>query len=49
MAQGPRSGPCIWAVDAALGVVSGNWKSLVLWQPGTTIRIDSLNVASGIS
>lgn len=32
MAQRPRSGPYICGIDAALDVVSGKWKGLVLWE-----------------
>ena len=32
MAKGPRSGPYICGIDAALDVVSGKWKALVLWE-----------------
>lgn len=32
MAKGPRSGPYICGIDAALDVVSGKWKGLVLWE-----------------
>lgn len=32
MAQAPRSGPYICGIDAALDVVSGKWKGLVLWE-----------------
>jgi DNA-binding HxlR family transcriptional regulator len=32
MAKPPRCGPYICGVDAALDVVSGKWKGLVLWE-----------------
>ncbi len=32
MARGPRSGPYICGIDAALDVVSGKWKGLILWE-----------------
>lgn len=32
MANAPRSGPYICGIDAALDVVSGKWKGLVLWE-----------------
>ncbi|MFF3490530.1 winged helix-turn-helix transcriptional regulator [Streptomyces sp. NPDC002795] len=32
MAQAPRNGPYICGIDAALDVVSGKWKGLVLWE-----------------
>jgi DNA-binding HxlR family transcriptional regulator len=32
MAKRPRSGPYICGIDAALDVVSGKWKGLVLWE-----------------
>lgn len=32
MAKGPRTGPYICGIDAALDVVSGKWKGLVLWE-----------------
>jgi DNA-binding HxlR family transcriptional regulator len=32
MAQTPRNGPYICGIDAALDVVSGKWKGLVLWE-----------------
>ncbi len=32
MAKGPRSGPYICGINAALDVVSGKWKGLVLWE-----------------
>lgn len=32
MASRPRSGPYICGIDAALDVVSGKWKGLVLWE-----------------
>ncbi|OLF04948.1 transcriptional regulator [Actinophytocola xinjiangensis] len=32
MAKGPRSGPYVCGIDAALDVVSGKWKGLVLWE-----------------
>ncbi|NKY50983.1 winged helix-turn-helix transcriptional regulator [Nocardia vermiculata] len=32
MAKSPRSGPYICGIDAALDVVSGKWKGLVLWE-----------------
>lgn len=32
MAKEPRSGPYICGIDAALDVVSGKWKGLVLWE-----------------
>ncbi|WP_022892276.1 winged helix-turn-helix transcriptional regulator [Agromyces subbeticus] len=28
----PRSGPYICGIDAAMDVVSGKWKSLILWE-----------------
>ncbi|MET7541739.1 helix-turn-helix domain-containing protein [Streptomyces sp. NPDC005507] len=31
MAKAPRSGPYICGIDAALDVVSGKWKGLILW------------------
>ncbi|MDI3423095.1 winged helix-turn-helix transcriptional regulator [Streptomyces luteolus] len=31
MAKAPRNGPYICGIDAALDVVSGKWKGLVLW------------------
>jgi len=32
VARRPRSGPYICGIDAALDVVSGKWKGLVLWE-----------------
>lgn len=32
MAKAPRCGPYICGIDAALDVVSGKWKGLVLWE-----------------
>jgi DNA-binding HxlR family transcriptional regulator len=32
MAKAPRSGPYICGIDAALDVVSGKWKGLILWE-----------------
>ncbi|GAA4093483.1 MULTISPECIES: helix-turn-helix domain-containing protein [Streptomyces] len=32
MGRGPRSGPYICGIDAALDVVSGKWKGLILWE-----------------
>lgn len=32
MTSSPRSGPYICGIDAALDVVSGKWKGLVLWE-----------------
>lgn len=32
MAKGSRSGPYICGIDAALDVVSGKWKGLILWE-----------------
>ncbi|GAA0583201.1 helix-turn-helix transcriptional regulator [Kribbella sandramycini] len=32
MAKRPRSGPYICGIDAALDVVSGKWKGLLLWE-----------------
>jgi DNA-binding HxlR family transcriptional regulator len=32
MGQSPRSGPYICGIDAALDVVSGKWKGLILWE-----------------
>ncbi|CAM5230617.1 helix-turn-helix domain-containing protein [Streptomyces xanthochromogenes] len=32
MARGPRNGPYICGIDAALDVVSGKWKALILWE-----------------
>ncbi|MDH6223545.1 MULTISPECIES: helix-turn-helix domain-containing protein [Streptomyces] len=32
MANAPRKGPYICGIDAALDVVSGKWKGLVLWE-----------------
>lgn len=32
MAKGSRSGPYLCGIDAALDVVSGKWKGLVLWE-----------------
>lgn len=32
MAKTPRSGPYVCGIDAALDVVSGKWKGLVLWE-----------------
>ncbi|QIP83850.1 helix-turn-helix transcriptional regulator [Streptomyces sp. Tu 2975] len=35
MAKAPRCGPYICGVDAALDVVSGKWKGLILWELDT--------------
>lgn len=32
MAKAPRSGPYVCGIDAALDVVSGKWKGLILWE-----------------
>ncbi|MFF3849280.1 winged helix-turn-helix transcriptional regulator [Streptomyces sp. NPDC002328] len=32
MAAAPRRGPYICGIDAALDVVSGKWKGLILWE-----------------
>ncbi|MER6197058.1 helix-turn-helix domain-containing protein [Streptomyces sp. NPDC001586] len=32
MAKAPRRGPYICGIDAALDVVSGKWKGLILWE-----------------
>jgi DNA-binding HxlR family transcriptional regulator len=32
MATTPRCGPYICGIDAAMDVVSGKWKSLILWE-----------------
>lgn len=32
MAKAPRHGPYICGIDAALDVVSGKWKGLILWE-----------------
>ncbi|MFD7342636.1 winged helix-turn-helix transcriptional regulator [Streptomyces violascens] len=32
MARTPRRGPYICGIDAALDVVSGKWKGLILWE-----------------
>ncbi|MFJ8884578.1 winged helix-turn-helix transcriptional regulator [Streptomyces sp. NPDC102402] len=32
MAEAPRRGPYICGIDAALDVVSGKWKGLILWE-----------------
>ncbi|MFC9230112.1 winged helix-turn-helix transcriptional regulator [Streptomyces decoyicus] len=32
MAKKPRRGPYICGIDAALDVVSGKWKGLILWE-----------------
>jgi DNA-binding HxlR family transcriptional regulator len=32
MSKKPRSGPYICGIDAALDVVSGKWKGLILWE-----------------
>lgn len=32
MAKAPRKGPYLCGIDAALDVVSGKWKGLVLWE-----------------
>lgn len=32
MARRPRQGPYICGIDAALDVVSGKWKGLILWE-----------------
>jgi DNA-binding HxlR family transcriptional regulator len=32
MAKAPRVGPYICGIDAALDVVSGKWKGLILWE-----------------
>lgn len=39
----PRSGPYICGIDAAMDVVSGKWKSLILWElQGGTRRFGEL-------
>ena len=30
--RGPRQGPYICGIDAAMDVVTGKWKSLILWE-----------------
>lgn len=30
--DGPRQGPYVCGIDAAMDVVSGKWKSLILWE-----------------
>lgn len=35
MVRGPRRGPYICGIDAALDVVSGKWKGLILWELDT--------------
>ncbi|WP_330172112.1 helix-turn-helix transcriptional regulator [Streptomyces sp. NBC_01498] len=35
MAKAPRQGPYICGIDAALDVVSGKWKGLILWELDT--------------
>ncbi|MFF4185046.1 winged helix-turn-helix transcriptional regulator [Streptomyces sp. NPDC001691] len=35
MAKAPRRGPYICGIDAALDVVSGKWKGLILWELAT--------------
>ncbi|UQX01954.1 helix-turn-helix domain-containing protein [Streptomyces sp. RerS4] len=35
MAKAPRRGPYICGIDAALDVVSGKWKGLILWELDT--------------
>ncbi|GAA4422065.1 helix-turn-helix domain-containing protein [Georgenia halophila] len=32
MAKTPRSGPYVCGIDAAMDVVSGKWKGLILWE-----------------
>ncbi|MFE2322882.1 winged helix-turn-helix transcriptional regulator [Streptomyces sp. NPDC059385] len=32
MAKAPRNGPYICGIDAALDVVNGKWKGLILWE-----------------
>lgn len=32
MTRAPRNGPYICGIDAALDVVSGKWKGLILWE-----------------
>jgi DNA-binding HxlR family transcriptional regulator len=32
MVRAPRNGPYICGIDAALDVVSGKWKGLILWE-----------------
>lgn len=32
MSRSPRQGPYICGIDAALDVVSGKWKGLILWE-----------------
>jgi DNA-binding HxlR family transcriptional regulator len=32
MAKRPRQGPYICGIDAAMDVVNGKWKSLILWE-----------------
>ena len=32
MTKAPRNGPYICGIDAALDVVSGKWKGLILWE-----------------
>ncbi|MFJ5921665.1 winged helix-turn-helix transcriptional regulator [Kitasatospora sp. NPDC092948] len=35
MVKAPRQGPYICGIDAALDVVSGKWKGLILWELDT--------------
>lgn len=35
MVKAPRNGPYICGIDAALDVVSGKWKGLILWELDT--------------
>ncbi|MCF4138174.1 helix-turn-helix transcriptional regulator [Streptomyces sp. Tue 6430] len=35
MAKAPRRGPYLCGIDAALDVVSGKWKGLILWELDT--------------
>ena len=32
MARAPRTGPYVCGIDAAMDVVSGKWKGLILWE-----------------
>ena len=32
MAKAPRNGPYVCGIDAALDVLSGKWKGLILWE-----------------
>ncbi|MBZ2199499.1 helix-turn-helix transcriptional regulator [Ruania sp. N2-46] len=32
MSSGPRQGPYICGIDAAMDVITGKWKSLILWE-----------------